>query len=66
MMMKYLGCNLYCKSEYRDTGRKRIFWKIFPDTPGSLGIAISEAIEGLLSDPKGKTDDIPWALCLTM
>jgi tryptophan synthase beta chain len=27
----------------------------YPDTPGSLGIAISEAIEEAVSDPKGKT-----------
>ncbi len=27
----------------------------FPDTPGSLGIAISEAIEDAVSDPTGKT-----------
>ena len=27
----------------------------FPDTPGSLGIAISEAIEEAVSDPKGET-----------
>jgi tryptophan synthase beta chain len=27
----------------------------FPDTPGSLGIAISEAIEEAVSDPTGKT-----------
>ncbi len=27
----------------------------FPDTPGSLGIAISEAIEAAVSDPSGKT-----------
>ena len=27
----------------------------FPDTPGSLGIAISEAVEAAVSDPTGKT-----------
>lgn len=27
----------------------------FPDTPGSLGIAISEAVEAAVSDPSGKT-----------
>ncbi|MCG6190633.1 TrpB-like pyridoxal phosphate-dependent enzyme [Maribellus maritimus] len=27
----------------------------FPDTPGSLGIAISEAVEAAVSDPKGET-----------
>lgn len=27
----------------------------YPDTPGSLGIAISEAVEAAVSDPKGET-----------
>ena len=30
-------------------------WNEIPNTPGSLGIAISEAIEEAVSDPTGKT-----------
>ncbi len=37
------------------TGAGRDILARFPDTPGSLGIAISEAIEAAVSDPTGKT-----------
>ena len=31
------------------------FWPLTPHTPGSLGIAISEAIEQAVTDPTGQT-----------
>ncbi len=40
-------------SNKTEFGRKVL--KEMPDTPGSLGIAISEAIEQALKDPKGET-----------
>jgi predicted alternative tryptophan synthase beta-subunit len=42
------------KSEYGNSGWRDILAK-YPDTPGSLGIAISEAVEEAVSDPTGKT-----------
>jgi len=38
-----------------DTQAGRNILEKFPDTPGSLGIAISEAIEEAVTDPSGKT-----------
>ncbi|MHC4950266.1 MAG: TrpB-like pyridoxal phosphate-dependent enzyme [Planctomycetota bacterium] len=38
-----------------ETNAGRTILEKFPDTPGSLGIAISEAIEQAVTDPSGKT-----------
>jgi len=38
-----------------ETAAGRAVLAQFPDTPGSLGIAISEAIEAAVTDPTGKT-----------
>jgi tryptophan synthase beta chain len=38
-----------------ETAAGRAVLAEFPDTPGSLGIAISEAIEAAVTDPTGKT-----------
>jgi tryptophan synthase beta chain len=38
-----------------ETAAGRAVLKEMPDTPGSLGIAISEAIEAAVTDPTGKT-----------
>jgi tryptophan synthase beta chain len=40
--------------QYPDKGRRDIL-AAHPDSPGSLGIAISEALEEAVSDPSGKT-----------
>ncbi len=42
-------------SPSRETQAGRSILEQDPDTPGSLGIAISEAIEAAVSDPNGKT-----------
>jgi len=38
-----------------ETAAGRHFMEQFPDTPGSLGMAISEAVEAAVSDKSGKT-----------
>jgi tryptophan synthase beta chain len=54
MMMNTWGAECIASpSEYTNVGRD-ILSKM-PDTPGSLGIAISEAVEAAVSDPKGET-----------
>ena len=54
IMMKVWGGNCIASpSEYTNFGRKIL--KEMPDTPGSLGIAISEAIEDAVSDKSGHT-----------
>ncbi|MFZ5942227.1 MAG: TrpB-like pyridoxal phosphate-dependent enzyme [Bacteroidota bacterium] len=54
MMMKTWGADCIASpSTFTQAGRD-ILAK-YPDTPGSLGIAISEAIEEAVSDPTGKT-----------
>jgi len=51
MMMESYGANVYASpSEHTESGRKIL--KENPDNPGSLGIAISEAIEDALIDKK--------------
>jgi len=40
---------------YRDVPEHLEVLKKMPDTPGSLGIAISEAVEAAVSDPTGQT-----------
>jgi len=54
MMMSTWGAKCIASpSEETNTGREIL--KQFPGTPGSLGIAISEAIEEAVTDPKGET-----------
>jgi tryptophan synthase beta chain len=54
IMMKVWGGNCIASpSENTSFGRKIL--KEMPDTPGSLGIAISEAIEDAVSDKSGQT-----------
>ncbi len=53
MMQTWGGKCVASPSEYTNAG-KAILEKI-PDTPGSLGIAISEAIEEAVTDTSGKT-----------
>jgi len=42
-------------SPSNETAAGRHFLEQFPDTPGSLGMAISEAVEAAVSDPSGDT-----------
>ena len=54
IMMQVWGANCVASpSNQTNAGRKIL--KEIPDTPGSLGIAISEAIEEAVRDPKGQT-----------
>ncbi len=53
MMQTWGGKCIASPSETTKIGREIL--ERFPDTPGSLGIAISEAIEAALSDETGKT-----------
>ena len=53
-MMQVWGANCIASpSSETNAGRKVL--EEMPDTPGSLGIAISEAIEAAVTDPTGKT-----------
>ena len=54
LMMQVWGGNCVA-SPSNETKAGRDILAQFPDTPGSLGIAISEAIEQAVSDPTGKT-----------
>jgi len=54
MMMNTWGATCVASpSEETQAGRNIL--REFPDTPGSLGIAISEAIEAAVTDPAGET-----------
>jgi tryptophan synthase beta chain len=54
IMMQVWGANCVASpSNETNAGRKVL--KEMPDTPGSLGIAISEAIEAAVTDKSGKT-----------
>ncbi|MCM8790223.1 MAG: TrpB-like pyridoxal phosphate-dependent enzyme [Candidatus Omnitrophica bacterium] len=53
-MMQVWGANCVA-SPSNETSAGREILKRMPDTPGSLGIAISEAIEEAVSDKSGKT-----------
>lgn len=54
LMMETWGANCIASpSDKTNAGRKIL--KEIPDTPGSLGIAISEAIEAAVTDPTGST-----------
>ncbi|MFH1202049.1 MAG: TrpB-like pyridoxal phosphate-dependent enzyme [Candidatus Omnitrophota bacterium] len=54
IMMQVWGANCVA-SPSNETNAGREILKVMPDTPGSLGIAISEAIEQAVSDSSGKT-----------
>ncbi len=54
MLMQAWGGNCI-PSPSEETQAGRDILKEFPDTPGSLGIAISEAIEAAVSDKSGQT-----------
>jgi tryptophan synthase beta chain len=53
-MMQVWGANCVASPSNETNAGRAILAKI-PDTPGSLGIAISEAIEAAVTDPTGKT-----------
>ncbi len=54
LMMQTWGGNCVA-SPSTETNTGRAILEAMPDTPGSLGIAISEAIEAAVADPTGKT-----------
>jgi len=54
LMMQVWGATCVA-SPSPETNAGRRFLKEIPDTPGSLGIAISEAIEAAVTDPTGQT-----------
>jgi tryptophan synthase beta chain len=54
IMMRVWGANCVA-SPSTETNAGRNVLKEMPNTPGSLGIAISEAIEAAVTDPTGKT-----------
>ena len=53
IMMQTWGANCV-PSPSEETNAGRAILERIPDTPGSLGIAISEAIEEAVTDPRGK------------
>ena len=54
MMMETWGANCIASPSDQTQAGRNILEK-YPDSPGSLGIAISEAIEEAVTDPGGKT-----------
>jgi len=54
LMMQVWGANCVA-SPSNETNAGRNILKEMPNTPGSLGIAISEAVEAAVTDPGGKT-----------
>jgi len=54
MMMGTWGANCVASPSSETNAGRKILAEM-PDTPGSLGIAISEAIEAAVTDPSGKT-----------
>ncbi|MHC4443601.1 MAG: TrpB-like pyridoxal phosphate-dependent enzyme [Planctomycetota bacterium] len=54
LMMETWGANCI-PSPSEETNAGRAILEKLPDTPGSLGIAISEAIEAAVTDPSGQT-----------
>jgi len=54
MMMNTWGGNCIASPSNETQAGRNILAK-YPDTPGSLGIAISEAIESAVTDPSGKS-----------
>ena len=55
LMMQVWGAKCVASPSTRDQRRAATILAEMPDTPGSLGIAISEAIEAAVTDPTGKT-----------
>lgn len=53
-LMEVWGANCVA-SPSTETKAGRMILEKMPDTPGSLGIAISEAVEAAVTDPSGKT-----------
>ncbi|MHC4623430.1 MAG: TrpB-like pyridoxal phosphate-dependent enzyme [Planctomycetota bacterium] len=53
-MMQVWGADCVASPSSETNAGRKILQEI-PDTPGSLGIAISEAIEAAVTDPSGKT-----------
>ena len=53
MMQTWGGQCIPSPSHETESGRKIL--EKYPDTPGSLGIAISEAVEAAVTDPSGET-----------
>jgi tryptophan synthase beta chain len=53
-MMQVWGADCVASPSTETNAGRKILQEI-PDTPGSLGIAISEAIEAAVTDPSGKT-----------
>jgi tryptophan synthase beta chain len=54
MMMQTWGANCVASPSNETNAGRKILAEM-PDTPGSLGIAISEAIEQAVTDPSGQT-----------
>ncbi len=54
LMMQVWGANCVASPSSETNAGRKILAEM-PDTPGSLGIAISEAIEQAVTDPSGKT-----------
>lgn len=54
MMMNVWGADCVASPSTQTQAGRDVLAR-HPDTPGSLGIAISEAVEEAVSDPKGKT-----------
>ena len=54
LMMNVWGANCVASPSQETNAGRKILSEL-PDTPGSLGIAISEAIEAAVTDPTGKT-----------
>jgi len=54
LLMHTYGANCIASPSTKTQAGRDILAK-FPDTPGSLGIAISEAIEAAVTDPTGET-----------
>jgi len=54
MMMGTWGANCVASPSSETNAGRKVLAEM-PDTPGSLGIAISEAIEEAVTDPSGKT-----------
>ncbi|NLH17983.1 MAG: TrpB-like pyridoxal phosphate-dependent enzyme [Phycisphaerae bacterium] len=54
LMMQVWGANCVASPSNETNAGRKILAEM-PDTPGSLGIAISEAIEQAVTDPKGQT-----------
>ncbi|MHC4060040.1 MAG: TrpB-like pyridoxal phosphate-dependent enzyme, partial [Planctomycetota bacterium] len=53
-MMQVWGADCVASPSTETNAGRKVLQEI-PDTPGSLGIAISEAIEAAVTDPSGKT-----------